>query len=121
MASWRVKYAFFEQQSISHHSQWSHGYFQVVPGGGQAKFPLVLMVPHVQSFSQKVEYVINGCQFFTFEASPDPNKSLVTAWDLSCLEPLHAMASVTDRDCLQQVTYALGHLCCLPDMLGMPS
>ena len=66
----------------------SHGSFQVVPGGGQAKFPLVLMVPHVQSFSQKMEYVINGCQFFTFEASPASAKPLAPAWESLLLECL---------------------------------
>ena len=94
---------------------------QVVPGGGQAKFPLMLMVPHVQSFSQKVEYVINGCQFFTFEASPCSSQVPGPCLEPLLLDTLHAMASSTSKDCLWQVTNALRHLCCLHIMLGMPS
>lgn len=42
-------------------------FVQVIPPGGVAKFPVVLCVPHVTSFQQQVEYVINGCHFFSFE------------------------------------------------------
>ena len=100
----------------------------MVPGGGQAKFPLVLMVPHVQSFSQKVEYVINGCQFFTFEANPASAKPLAPAWESLLLErlcmPWHQQSSNTGYGRLRVLyaTFAVWLSClgCHPETSVLP-
>ncbi|KAK9828703.1 hypothetical protein WJX72_001600 [[Myrmecia] bisecta] len=56
---------------------------QVIPPGATAKFPIGLCVPHVTSFHQTVEYVVNACQIFSFEVRAEV---VPVALDLSTSE-----------------------------------
>ena len=40
---------------------------QVIPPNSTAKFPVTFQATKVQQYHQSVEYIINGCQIFTFQ------------------------------------------------------